>query len=219
MQTNDEQPTHWHSLPASDTLTRLEAPREGLSPDEIDARRAQYGANRLPPAQRQPAWQRLLLQFHNVLIYVLLAAGVITAVLGHWLDSGVIFGVVVINAVIGFIQEGRAEEALDAIRDMLSPHAIVTRAGERHEIPAEDLVPGDIVHLASGDRVPADLRLIDIKSLRVMEAALTGESLAVDKQIDPVAEDAALGDRTSMAWSGTLVTYGQGTGVVTATGT
>ena len=153
-----------------------------------------------------------------MLIYVLLAAGAITAWLGHWLDSGVIFGVVIINAVIGFIQEGRAEEALDAIRSMLSPHAIVTRAGERHEIPAEDLVPGDIVHLASGDRVPADLRLIDVKSLRVMEAALTGESLAVDKQVDAVDEAAALGDRASMAWSGTLVTYGQGTGVVTATG-
>ncbi|HJX58136.1 MAG TPA: HAD-IC family P-type ATPase, partial [Thiobacillus sp.] len=208
-----------HSLPASDTLTRLNAPREGLTPDEANARRAQYGANRLPPPQRQPAWQRLLLQFHNVLIYVLLAAGVITALLGHWLDSGVIFGVVIVNAVIGFIQEGRAEEALDAIRDMLSLHATVTRAGERHEIPAEDLVPGDIVHLASGDRVPADLRLIDIKSLRVMEAALTGESLAVDKQVDLVEADAALGDRACMAWSGTLVTHGQGTGVVVATGT
>ncbi|MFP5506736.1 MAG: cation-transporting P-type ATPase [Gammaproteobacteria bacterium] len=217
MQTNDRPPA-WHTLPASDTLTRLDTPRSGLVPAEVESRRAQYGANRLPPPRSQPAWQRLLLQFHNVLIYVLLAAGVITAVLGHWLDSGVIFGVVVINAVIGFIQEGRAEQALDAIRDMLSPHAIVTRAGERHEIPAEDLVPGDIVHLASGDRVPADLRLIDIKSLRVMEAALTGESLAVDKQVDPVAEEAALGDRASMAWSGTLVTYGQGTGVVTATG-
>ncbi|MDO9467027.1 MAG: HAD-IC family P-type ATPase, partial [Thiobacillus sp.] len=218
MQTNDR-PPHWHSLPASDALTRLDAPRSGLDPAEIESRCAQYGANRLPPPRSQPAWLRLLLQFHNVLIYVLLAAGVITAALGHWLDSGVIFGVVVINAVIGFVQEGRAEQALDAIRDMLSPHAIVTRAGERHEIPAEDLVPGDIVHLASGDRVPADIRLIDIKSLRVMEAALTGESLAVDKQVDPVAEDAALGDRASMAWSGTLVTYGQGTGVVTATGT
>jgi magnesium-transporting ATPase (P-type) len=215
---NEDSP-RWHSMSASDTLTRLEAPREGLSPDELDSRRAQFGPNRLPPPQREPAWQRLLLQFHNVLIYVLLAAGVITALLGHWLDSGVIFGVVVINAVIGFIQEGRAEEALDAIRDMLSLHATVTRAGERHEIPAEDLVPGDIVHLASGDRVPADLRLIDIKSLRVMEAALTGESLAVDKQVDPVDAEAALGDRASMAWSGTLVTYGQGTGVVVATGT
>jgi len=215
----NEQPPHWHSLLARDTLSRLDASRTGLSANEIDTRRAQYGTNQLPPPQRQPAWLRFLLQFHNVLIYVLLAAGVITALLGHWLDSGVIFGVVIINAVIGFIQEGRAEEALDAIRSMLSPHAIVTRAGERHEIPAEDLVPGDLVHLASGDRVPADLRLIDIKSLRVMEAALTGESLAVDKQVDAVAEDAALGDRASMAWSGTLVTYGQGTGVVTATGT
>lgn len=217
MQTHDSTPP-WHALPAGDTLRLLDAARTGLSADAIAERRAKHGANRLPPPQRQPAWQRLLLQFHNVLIYVLLAAGVITTLLGHWLDAGVIFGVVVINAVIGFIQEGRAEQALDAIRDMLSPHAIVTRAGERHEIPAEDLVPGDIVHLASGDRVPADLRLIDIKSLRVMEAALTGESLAVDKQVDPVAEDAALGDRASMAWSGTLVTYGQGTGVVTATG-
>lgn len=215
---NEDSP-RWHSLSASDTLTRLEAPREGLSPDAVEARRAQFGPNRLPPPRPQPAWQRLLLQFHNVLIYVLLAAGVITALLGHWLDSGVIFGVVIVNAVIGFIQEGRAEEALDAIRDMLSLHATVTRAGERHEIPAEELVPGDIVHLASGDRVPADLRLIDIKNLQVMEAALTGESLAVDKQVDPVETDAALGDRTSMAWSGTLVTHGQGTGMVVATGT
>ncbi|MDP3419782.1 MAG: cation-transporting P-type ATPase, partial [Thiobacillus sp.] len=134
MQTNDRPPT-WHSLPASDVLTQLDTPRSGLTPAGIESRRAQFGANRLPPPQAQPAWLRLLLQFHNVLIYVLLAAGVITAVLGHWLDSGVIFGVVVINAVIGFIQEGRAEQALDAIRDMLSPHAIVTRAGERHEIP------------------------------------------------------------------------------------
>jgi len=216
---SNEHPPHWHSLSASDTLSRLDAPRTGLTPDAVETRRAQYGSNRLPPPQRTAAWQRFLLQFHNVLIYVLLAAGVITALLGHWLDSGVIIGVVIINAVIGFIQEGRAEEALDAIRSMLSPHAIVTRAGERHEIPAEDLVAGDIVHLSSGDRVPADLRLIDVKSLRVMEAALTGESLAVEKQVDAVAEDAALGDRASMAWSGTLVTYGQATGVVTATGT
>jgi magnesium-transporting ATPase (P-type) len=217
LQTN-EHPSQWHNLSASDTLSRLDAPRTGLTPDAVETRRAQFGSNRLPPPQRTPAWQRLLLQFHNVLIYVLLAAAVITALLGHWLDSGVIFGVVIVNALIGFIQEGRAEDALDAIRNMLSPHAIVTRAGERHEIPAEDLVPGDIVHLASGDRVPADLRLIAVKSLRVMEAALTGESLAVEKQVDAVADDAALGDRASMAWSGTLVTYGQGTGVVTATG-
>jgi magnesium-transporting ATPase (P-type) len=211
-------PPRWHSLTADATLTRLVTSPVGLSAQAVSQRRAQYGSNRLAPPKRQSVWQRFLLQFHNVLIYVLLAAGGITTLLGHWLDAGVIFGVVVINALIGFIQEGRAEQALDAIRSLLSPHAIVTRNGERHEIPAEQLVPGDIVHIASGDRVPADLRLIDVKSLRLTEAALTGESLAVDKQVDAVAETAALGDRASMAWSGTLVSYGQGSGVVVATG-
>ena len=214
----NEHPPRWHSLGVDDTLTRLDAQITGLVPDAVEQRRAQFGANRLPQPARTPAWKRFLLQFHNVLIYVLLAAGAITALLGHALDSGVIVGVVVINALIGFIQEGRAEQALDAIRDLLSPHAIVTRAGERQEIDAEELVPGDIVHLASGDRVPADLRLIDVRNLRVMESALTGESLAVDKQADAIAAEAALGDRDSMAWSGTLVTYGQAAGVVVATG-
>ncbi len=217
MQTN-EQTTLWHTLPAKDALSRLDASREGLGQEEIEARRARFGPNRLPPPARTPGWKRFLLQFHDVLIYVLLVAGVITAFLGHAVDSGVIFGVVVINAIIGHIQEGRAEQALDAIRHMLAPHAHVNRESVRQEIPAEELVPGDIVHLASGDRVPADLRLLDVKSLRIMEAALTGESLAVEKQTAPVGEDAALGDRASMAWSGTLVTYGQGVGVVVATG-
>ncbi len=212
-------PPAWHGLDADAALARLGATRAGLAPEEVEARRARHGANRLPPPPRTPAWQRFLLQFHNVLIYVLLAAGVTTALLGHALDSLVIFGVVVINAIIGHLQEGRAEQALDAIRGMLSPRAIVTRAGLRVEVDAEALVPGDIVHLASGDRVPADLRLVEVKSLRVMEAALTGESVAVDKQTAAVAAGAALGDRDSMAWSGTLVTYGQGTGVVVATGT
>mgnify|MGYP005839557443 CR=1 FL=1 len=208
----------WHSLAPDDCLARLDVTRSGLAPGDIEARRARYGANRLPAPPRTPTWKRFLLQFHNVLIYVLLAAGIITALLGHTLDASVIFGVIVINAIIGHVQEGRAEQALDAIRDLLSPRAIVTRAGERHEIDAEALVPGDIVHLASGDRVPADLRLLEVKSLRVMEAALTGESLAVDKQVEAVAADTALGDRASMAWSGTLVTYGQAIGVVVATG-
>ncbi len=214
----DERPLMWHSLSPKKVLAQLGASREGLSPAEVEGRRARYGANRLPPPARTPSWKRFLLQFHDVLIYVLLVAGVITALLGHAVDSGVIFGVVVINALIGYVQEGRAEQAIDAIRHMLAPHAHISRAGVRQEIPAEELVPGDIVYLASGDRVPADLRLLDVKSLRVMEAALTGESVAVDKQVDAVDVNAPLADRASMAWSGTLVTYGQGMGVVVATG-
>ena len=208
----------WHARPVDETLAALEASRQGLTAAEVAARLERHGRNVLPPPKKRGPLLRFLLQFHNVLIYVLLAAAVITAVMGHWLDSLVILGVVVINAAIGFIQEGKAEAALEAIRGMLSPHAQVLREGRRQEIDAADLVPGDIVYLVSGDRVPADLRLIEVKSLRVEEAALTGESVAVEKQSEPVAAEAPLGDRSSMAWSGTLVTYGQATGVVVATG-
>ncbi|TCJ16367.1 cation-transporting P-type ATPase [Parasulfuritortus cantonensis] len=211
-------PAAWHDRPASEALTGLDSSRQGLAQAEAERRLARHGANRLPPPRRRGPLQRFLLQFHNVLIYVLLAAGAVTVLLGHWLDSGVIFGVVVINAFVGFVQEGKAEHALEAIRKMLSPAALVLRDGQRHSLPAEQLVPGDIVFLASGDRVPADLRLIDVKGLKIEEAALTGESLPVEKQAAAVPGNAELGDRASMAWSGTLVTYGQGTGVVTATG-
>ncbi|MBK6744634.1 MAG: cation-transporting P-type ATPase [Hydrogenophilales bacterium] len=208
----------WHSLTASETCAVLSASRAGLDHAEAERRLKRYGPNRLPAPQRHSAFYRFLLQFNNVLIYVLLAAGGVTALLGHWIDSGVIFGVVVINACIGFIQEGKAEQALEAIRKMLSPSAVVLRDAQRRTLPAEQLVPGDIVFLASGDRVPADLRLIEAKSLKVEEAALTGESLPVEKQTGPVAADVPLGDRSCMAWSGTLVAYGHGVGVVTATG-
>ena len=208
-----------HALSAKDCLADLDVRRhEGLSADEVAARLARHGPNTLPAPPRTGPLKRFLLQFHNVLIYVLLAAGVITLVLGHHVDSGVIFGVVVINAIIGFLQEGKAERALDAIRDMLSPRAQVLRDGRRQEIEASGLVPGDIVFLASGDKVPADLRLFEVRSLRIEEAVLTGESLAVEKSPDAVADDASLGDRRSMAYSGTLVTYGQGSGVVVASG-
>ena len=209
----------WHERPARDALEALRSSRQqGLTRDEAERRLREHGRNLLPPAKKRGPFMRFLLQFHNVLIYVLLVAAVVTALLGHWIDSGVILGVVVINAIIGFLQEGKAERALEAIRDMLSPHAQVLRDGRRQEIDAADLAPGDIVFLASGDRVPADLRLLDVKSLRIEEAALTGESLAVEKQAEPVAAAASLGDRASMAWSGTLVAYGQGAGVVVATG-
>ncbi len=208
---------HWHILPSEDVQQRLVTTPEGLDEAEVKRRRIQYGLNRLAPPKRRGALLRLLMQFHNILLYVMLGAAVITALLGHWVDTGVLIAAVVINAVIGFIQEGKAEAALDAIRAMLSPHANVVRNGKRREIDAAELVPGDIVLLASGDRVPADLRLISVTELRVEEAALTGESLPVEKSTEAVKIDAPLGDRLGMAYSGTLVVYGQATGIVVAT--
>jgi magnesium-transporting ATPase (P-type) len=208
----------WHALSAAQVLEQRDTRPTGLSEDEALARLASFGPNRLRPPARRGALKRLLLQLHNVLIYVLLAAAAITAVLGHWVDAGVILGVVLINTIIGFVQEGKAERALDAIRGMLSLHAMVLRGGARREIAAEDLVPGDIVLLASGDKVPADLRLIEVRTLKIDEAVLTGESAAVEKSLAASAPDAGLGDRLCMAYSGTLVTYGQGAGVVVASG-
>jgi magnesium-transporting ATPase (P-type) len=162
---------------------------------------------------------RFLVQFNNVLILVLIGASLITALLGHWIDTGVILLVVLANAVIGFVQEGKAEQALDAIRKMISPQASVLREGHRLTVAAEDLVPGDIVILDAGDRVPADTRLARIRNLRIDEALLTGESVPVDKNAEAVAADAPVGDRSSMAFSGTLVVSGHGTGIVVGTGT
>ena len=208
-----------HAQDAESVLVSMQSQRSGgLSATEVERRLSEYGRNALPAPRRRSALQRFMLQFHNVLIYVLIAAGIITLILGHWIDSGVIFGVVVINAIIGFLQEGKAEQALDAIRRMLSLNAQVLRDGRRREVPAEELVPGDIVFLASGDKVPADLRLVDVHSLRVEEAALTGESVPVEKSVEPVEKDASLGDRSCMAYSGTLVAYGQASGVVIGTG-
>lgn len=214
-----EAQTAWHGLPTDEVLKHFEADiGQGLSAATVEQRQDRYGPNRLKPPVRHGIWVRFLLQFHNVLIYVLLAAAVITGLLGHWLDTGVILGVVVINALIGVIQEGKAEKALDAIRNMLSPKAVVIRAGKRQQIPAEELVPGDIVILQSGDRVPADMRLLKVRELRVDEAVLTGESESVDKTVDAVDADAVLGDRFCLAFSGTMVNYGKATGVVVAIG-
>ena len=208
----------WHALPTEQVLQELQTAPGGLSDAEAAQRLVLHGLNRLPPPQRHGPVMRFLLQFHNILIYVLLAAAAVTALLGHVVDTGVILGVVLINAIVGFVQEGKAESALAAIRKMLSLHAMVLRNGQRREILAEELVPGDWVILQSGDKAPADLRLIEVKNLRIQEAVLTGEAEAVEKAPNPVAPDAAIGDRTSMAYSSTLVAYGQGIGVVVATG-
>ncbi|GIX54389.1 cation-transporting P-type ATPase [Sphaerotilus natans] len=197
---------------------QLQSEPAGLGDAEVQRRRALHGPNRLAPPRRRGPLLRFVLQFHNILLYVMLGAAAITALLGHWVDTGVLLAAVVVNAIIGFIQEGKAESALEAIRSMLSPHATVLRGGRRLDIDAAELVPGDRVLLASGDRVPADLRLVEVRELRVDEAALTGESLPVDKDTLAVAADAPLGDRSGMAYSGTLVVYGQATGIVVATG-
>ncbi len=207
----------WHALEHRQVLRVLATRAEGLCGAEANERLAQIGPNELSAAPRDGWVKRLALQFHNVLIYVLLAAALGTALLQEWIDTGVILAVVIINALIGVIQEGKAERALDSIRAMLSPRAMVLRDAQPSSIPATQLVPGDIVLLKAGDRVPADLRLLEVHGLRIDEAVLTGESAPVDKQTDAVNGSADLGDRLCMAFSGTLVTYGRARGVVVAT--
>ena len=207
----------WHALTVEEALKQQQTSASGLTTAEAARRLTQFGPNRLPPPKRRGPFIRFLSQFHNVLIYVLLVAALVTLLLAHWLDAGVILGVVIINAIIGFIQEGRAERALDAIRELLSLQATVVRNGRPRSLLAEDLVPGDIVLLQSGDRVPADLRLLRQKNLHVDEAILTGESVPVEKSVDPVSKSAILTERPCLAYSGTFVTFGQATGMVIAT--
>ena len=206
------------SRPARDVLEALDATPDGLTGTEAADRLSRHGPNRLPEPPRPGPLRRLARQFNNLLLYVLMAAAAITAALGHWIDTAVIMAVVLANAVIGFVQEGRAEQALAALRQMLAPRATVLRDGARASVDAADLVPGDVVLLEAGDRVPADLRLMRVQSLRIEEAVLTGESVPVNKATDPVAADATVGDRACMAFSGTMVVQGAGRGVVTATG-
>ncbi|MFX4228356.1 MAG: cation-transporting P-type ATPase [Porticoccaceae bacterium] len=209
----------WHSISVEDALEKLQSSAKGLSPEGVKKSLAIHGANLLPQAPRRSPFLRFLLQFHNILIYVLMGSAFITALLGHWIDTGVILAVVIANALIGFIQEGKAEQAMNAIRHMLAPRANVIRDGERITVDGEQLVPGDIVLLEAGDKVPADLRLLSAHSTSVQEAILTGESVPVEKDVQQVAENSPLGDRSCMAFSGTLITSGQCKGVVVATGT
>lgn len=209
----------WHTLRAEETCAIFSVDHDtGLSTAEAAARLKTYGHNKLPEPKRRSALIRLLLQLHNILIYVLLVAALVTALLGHWIDTSVIVAVVLANALIGFLQEGKAENAMAAIRHMLAPHAHVLRDGKRIDVDGQDLVPGDIVLIEPGDKVPADLRLIRSYNLHTHEAMLTGESVPVEKSSKPAAKSAPLGERVCMAFSGTLVTAGQAAGVVVATG-
>lgn len=199
-------------------LQALATSSDGLSSEEAAIRLEQYGPNRPPESARRNIVLRFLSHFHNVLIYVLIAAAIVTMVLDHFIDTIVILAVVLANAIIGFVQEGRAERAIDSIHKMLAPHASVFRDGNRVDVDGAMLVPGDLVLIEAGDKVPADLRLLQSREMHVHEAILTGESVPVEKAVQPVHREAALGDRTCMAFSGTLVTRGQARGVVTATG-
>lgn len=208
----------WHATPSKEVMITLGAGSDGLTEDEARRRLERHGPNSLPPPKQRSTLRRFLVQFDNLLLQILLGAVAIMAVIGHYTDAGVILAVVLVNALMGFIQEGKAEEAIRAIQHMLSPMATVLRGGRRLTVLAETLVPGDIVLIESGDRVPADVRLIRVKNVQIQEAALTGESVPVAKQTEPAAAGATLGDRASMAFSGTLVTYGQGSGIVVGTG-
>ncbi|MDR2187786.1 MAG: HAD-IC family P-type ATPase, partial [Azonexus sp.] len=209
----------WHALPVDEISQRLAVDAaQGLAAAEAARRLAAHGPNRLPPGRKKGPLRRFLGQLNNILIYVLLVSGFIKLMLSLWLDASIIFGVVVLNSLLGFIQEGRAEKALDSIRNMLSAEARVLRDGVARLIPAEEVVPGDVALLESGDRIPADLRLVEVKNLRTEEAALTGESLPAAKAAASVARKATVGDRKNMAFSGTMVVSGRATGIVVATG-
>lgn len=211
--------TEWHSLPAEHLPHRLDTDiQQGLSENAAQQRLAVNGPNRLTPRKGKSPLLLFMLQFHQPLVYILLASSVITAFLQEWVDSSVIFGVVIINAIIGFIQEANALKAINALAQGLNVSSSVLRDGLRRQIAAGELVTGDIVFLQSGDKVPADLRLLQLRELQIDESALTGESLPVEKQIGTLAQATVLADRSNMAYSSTLVTYGSGIGVVVETG-
>ncbi|MEA3292669.1 MAG: cation-transporting P-type ATPase, partial [Pseudomonadota bacterium] len=210
---------HWHHLPREEVLDLLDSSAErGLDRFEVDLRQQTFGPNSLTPKRGHGPLVRFLFQFHQPLVYILLLAAVITALLGEWVDASVIFGVVLVNAIIGFIQEAKALTAIDALSRVMTSEATVLRAGEKMRISALVLVPGDIVFLQSGDKVPADLRLLRSRELQIDESALTGESVPVEKASEILPHDTILADRKNIACSGTLVTYGTGWGVVTAIG-
>ncbi len=209
----------WHSLPASEVLARLGiTPAQGLARDEAVRRLAEHGPNTLPEAEHRPLWRVLLRQFASPLIYILFVAAVIAFAMGHRGDSVVILIVVIINAVIGTVQEGRAERSMEALRRLSALKVRVVRGGREEVIEAHDLVPGDLVLLSAGDAVGADARLLEAAALEAAEAALTGESLPVAKHPEPVPEDTSLADRRNMVYSGTHIAAGRGRAVVVATG-
>lgn len=209
----------WHSLDPEQVLEQTGSSLlQGLSSSEVAARQSRYGPNIIPKKKQKTPLELFLQQFNQPLVIILLVATVVTLVLQEWVDAGVIFGVVLVNAIIGFIQESKALKAIEALSKAVASEATVIRDGEKQRIPSAELTIGDLVVLQSGDKVPADLRLVQIRELQLDESALTGESVPVVKQVEALAADTVLADRTNMAYSSTLVTYGTGLGVVVAIG-
>ncbi|MFA5157011.1 MAG: cation-transporting P-type ATPase [Candidatus Omnitrophota bacterium] len=209
----------WHSLSADEVIKRLEVDVSvGLSLGEVKRRMERFGLNQITPKKGMPLWLRFLIQFHQPLVYILLAAVVTTLFLKEWVEASVIFGVVLINAIVGFLQESKALKALEALSRFMTSSVSVLRDGEEQHIASTELVPGDVVMIASGDKVSADMRLISMRDLQTNESPLTGESVPVEKQINPLDSKTVLADRLNMLYASTFVTYGRGKAVVTATG-
>lgn len=208
----------WHNLTVEQTFTRLTSSPNGLTAAEAARRLDEFGPNEVQAAGRISALSILLEQFKNVLIVILLLATALSAFLGHGVEAIAITVIVLFAVLLGFIQEYRAERAIEALREMAAPTATVIRNGREDDVPARDLVPGDVILLATGDRVPADARLTEAVNLQTVEAPLTGESAPVEKHADPLDEDLPTGDRKNIAFAGTAATYGRGRAVVVATG-
>src|ERR1043165_6570823 len=215
-----EQHKHdWHALEAKEVLEHLDVAGNGLTSEEVKKRLEQYGPNQLKEAPRATFWQMLWEQLNNFVVILLIVASVVSALLGDYVEAGAILAIVVLNAILGIVQEQRAEEALAALRKLAAPDAQVVRDEHKISVPAYELVPGDLVFLEAGNFVPADIRLLEAVNLRVEEASLTGESLPVQKNAATVLDkNVPLGDRKNTAFMGTVVSYGRGRGVVTSTG-
>ncbi|MBD2450203.1 HAD-IC family P-type ATPase [Nostoc sp. FACHB-152] len=215
----DKQPEFWHSLEIGEAIARLKTdPETGISSIRATQLLTEVGANELTAKKTQPWWLKFLLQFNQPLLIILLCAGLVKAVTGSFVNAGVIWGVTTTNAIIGFIQESKAESAISALAKAITTEATVLRDGQKVRVPSQELVPGDVVLLTSGDKVPADLRLIQTRNLQIDESALTGESVAVEKNTRSLQPDTPLAERKNMAYAGGFVTFGQGAGIVVATG-
>ena len=209
----------WHALTAEDVLRHLEVQEDGLTSEQVARRMGQYGQNQLQEAPRPTFWHMLWEQLNNFVVILLIVASIISALLGDYVEAAAIMAIVVLNAVLGIVQEQRAEEALAALKRLAAPDAQVLRDGKRQVVPARELVPGDIVFLEAGNFIPADVRLLEAVNLRIEEASLTGESLPVQKSAaTTIDKDVPIGDRKNTAFMGTLVSYGRGRGVVVSTG-